>query len=590
MESSDGLYAAAASLEIDFQLFCSYSPELTNEIILGCIENVSKLMTRHLYPKMSESETLAESFLTSFPSINPLTAHGILSSESVLADFLEWPHERRLHAIRKYCIPDESVSLFSALCKYGEREDSKSVMTDCSSSVSSGPDSEKCHFQGNSERKRRNFTGGTQCSIDKNMDFLNSITLNPFTAGTAETFAASMSFGSHMFEDPGIFCGLKGLSSSLNNCFDPNHNLESFDATTLMDPITVCKPRGSWMSSAPEMSVEIRRGCSSHVQNRGLDPNKKKMRNLHNMNKPEHQHDELIGEVVNLIDNPVLKDDFATMAPMNFFPTMLDNEEDSSRKSKLQRRLPYGHNDDPFCVVDIANNSSSDFLSSINLHMPSRGLDNHFPDPSFKPSTMPLRYKDDQSDESLIQNYVRDSKASLLDKDTSHSDVTPLSIALRSKHLQETSPWTMEFLNRVREKSRNRRHSVPRGSSSPFPEHLAGAKKTVKRRSPSILEFFKYQGGSIPRKKPELKRQKQSMQSSSNSSKNVLVPSSELSSWTPIDKRSRQVCTCLFLTRILAVFYILLKEFNEIIFRLYLLPLMGMGAKLSWSGAMTIMV
>ncbi|XP_038887320.1 protein SHORTAGE IN CHIASMATA 1 [Benincasa hispida] len=540
MESSDGLYAAAASLEIDFQLFCSYSSELTDEIILGCIENFSKFTARCLYPKMSESETLAESFLTSFPSINPLAAHGILSSESILADFLEWPHEHRLQAIRKYRIPDESVSLFSALCKYGEREDSKSVMTDCSSSVSSGPDSEMCHFSGNSERKKRNFNGVTQC-IDKNMEFLNSYTLKPFTTDTAETLAASKSFGSQMFEDPEIFCDLKGFSSSVNNLFNQNHNLESFDASISMDPTGVCKPRDSWISTAPEISDEIRGRCSSFVQNQGSDRNKKKVQNFHNMNKSENQHEELIGEVVNLIDNTVLKDHFAPMAPMTFLPSMLDNEKDSSRKSKIQRRLSCGQSDHPFCAVDIGNNSNSDFWSSINLHGQNlRGLDNQFPDPSFEPSIMPLRYKDDHSDEGLVQNPVRDSKLlfSLSQKDTSHSDVTPLSIALRSKHLQESSPWTIEFLNRIREKSKNRRHSAPRGSSSPFPENLSNVKKTVKRRSPSILEFFKYQGGSTL-KKPDQKRQKKSLQSS-NSSKNVLASNNKFSSWTPIDKRSRQ--------------------------------------------------
>ncbi|KAE8651474.1 protein SHORTAGE IN CHIASMATA 1 [Cucumis sativus] len=541
MESSDGLYAAAASLEIDFQLFCSYSSELTDEIILGCIQNVSKFTTRRLYPKMSESETLAESFLTSFPSINPLTAHGILSSESILADFLEWPHERRLQAIRKYCIPDESVYLFSALCKYGEREDSKSVMTDCSSSVSSGPDSEICHFNGNSDRKRRNFTGGTQY-INENMEFLSSYRLKPFTADTPETLAAaSKSFCSQMFEDPEILGDLKGLSSSVNNLFNQNHNLEPFDATISMDPTRVCKPRDSWISTAPEISDEIRGRCSSFVQNQGLDRNKKKVQSYHNMNTSENQPEELIDEVVNLADNAILKDHFPTMAPLNFLPSMHDNEKDSSRKFKIQRRLSYGQSDDPFCAGDVGNNSSSDFWSSINLHGRSLpGLDSHFPDPSFEPIIMPLQYKDHHSDDRLVQTPVKDSKLlfSLAQKGTSHSDVTPLSNALRSKNLQESSPWTMEFLNRIREKSKNRRNFVPRCSSSPFPENLSNVKKTVKRSS-SILEFFKYQGGSTL-KKPDQKRQKQSLQSS-NSSKNVLsAPSSELSSWTPIDKRSRQ--------------------------------------------------
>ncbi|KAA8533732.1 hypothetical protein F0562_031249 [Nyssa sinensis] len=95
LESSDELYAAAASLGMDLQLFCSYSSELTDEIILSCIGNTTKLTTG-IYPKMPESETLAESFLTAFPSINPLSAHAILSSGGMLVEFLEWSHEHRI--------------------------------------------------------------------------------------------------------------------------------------------------------------------------------------------------------------------------------------------------------------------------------------------------------------------------------------------------------------------------------------------------------------------------------------------------------------------------------------------------------------
>lgn len=89
MESSDGLYAAAASLGIDLQLLCSFSPELTDEIILKSIAKETRII-RGLYTKLPESETLAESFLTKFPSVNPLSAHAILSSEGMLSDFLNY--------------------------------------------------------------------------------------------------------------------------------------------------------------------------------------------------------------------------------------------------------------------------------------------------------------------------------------------------------------------------------------------------------------------------------------------------------------------------------------------------------------------
>lgn len=132
MGQSDTLYSAAANLDTNLQLLCSYNPESTDEIILTCITKFTG-PTRGLYPPMPESETLAEYFLTKFPSINPLSAHAILSTGGALINFLEWSNERRIQAVGKYLVPDESIALFSALCRYGEMGESKSVMTDCSS-------------------------------------------------------------------------------------------------------------------------------------------------------------------------------------------------------------------------------------------------------------------------------------------------------------------------------------------------------------------------------------------------------------------------------------------------------------------------
>ncbi|CAL4967998.1 unnamed protein product [Urochloa decumbens] len=131
MEASDSLYASAASLDINLQLFFSQTPKSTDQIILNCIRNVvSKAQAP--YPDIPESESLAESFLTAFPSIIPLSAHMILSSGS-LVDFLGWTHEQRTQAVQKYCLPPQSIYLFSALCKFGELGESRSVMTECSS-------------------------------------------------------------------------------------------------------------------------------------------------------------------------------------------------------------------------------------------------------------------------------------------------------------------------------------------------------------------------------------------------------------------------------------------------------------------------
>ncbi|VFQ80594.1 unnamed protein product [Cuscuta campestris] len=157
IELSDQLYAAAPSLGIDMQIFCSYSPEMTEKIIISCIEAEST-KNRGMLPKMPESETLAESFLTMFPSINPLSAQAIVSSVSMLLEFLEWSHECRVHAVQKYGVSYDSIWLLSALSRYGEREESKSGMTDCSS-VSSVLGSESLNFGNDSARRKRKYAG-----------------------------------------------------------------------------------------------------------------------------------------------------------------------------------------------------------------------------------------------------------------------------------------------------------------------------------------------------------------------------------------------------------------------------------------------
>ena len=130
MEASDSLYASAAGLDMNLQLFFSQMPKSTDQIILNCARNVVR--KNQAPPDIPESESLAESFLTAFPSIIPLSAHMILSSGS-LVDFLGWSHEQRTQAVEKYCLPPQNIYLFSALCKFGELGESRSVMTECSS-------------------------------------------------------------------------------------------------------------------------------------------------------------------------------------------------------------------------------------------------------------------------------------------------------------------------------------------------------------------------------------------------------------------------------------------------------------------------
>ncbi|KAJ3680360.1 hypothetical protein LUZ60_016638 [Juncus effusus] len=136
MDLSDALYSAATNLDMNLQILCSHSADSTDDIIMTCITTLSS-PSNHLSPPVPESETLAESFLTKFPSINPLSAHAILQSGGTLVDFLEWSNERRIQAVGKFRVSSESMDLFGALSRSGENGESRSVMTTECSSVGS---------------------------------------------------------------------------------------------------------------------------------------------------------------------------------------------------------------------------------------------------------------------------------------------------------------------------------------------------------------------------------------------------------------------------------------------------------------------
>ncbi|KAG9132807.1 hypothetical protein Leryth_022010 [Lithospermum erythrorhizon] len=219
MESSDELYAAAASLGIDLQLFYSYSSEMTDEIILSCIKMVTK-SARDLCPKISDSETLAESFLTTFPSINPLSAHAILSTGGNLVNYMEWSPECRIRAVQKFHVPGESISLLSALSRFGEKENSLSGMTECSSSVSSGTDSDNIHYKRNNESKKRKYM---QNNVDMAMpDSLYQGSLELLSNESPNSHGAFGPFSSEIFHDFG-----KTNLSSKDEMFGHSRQLDS---------------------------------------------------------------------------------------------------------------------------------------------------------------------------------------------------------------------------------------------------------------------------------------------------------------------------------------------------------------------------
>ncbi|KAJ6764381.1 PROTEIN SHORTAGE IN CHIASMATA 1 [Salix koriyanagi] len=545
IEFSDVLYAAAASLGIDLQLFSSYSAELTDEIIVSSILYATK-SSRGRYPKMPESETLAESFLTKFPSINPLTAHAILSSEGMLIEFLKWSHEHRIQAVQQYHVPVESVALFSALCKYGEQEDSKSIMTDCSSSASSCPDSDKLlHID--SERKRRKCIDSLQKTDMHVDDMWKSESLNEFTDGMLDP-GAFKQYDCWMLTDPEIVGDLKPPSSSLKDLFGQK---QVPDIAPVMDFPTSTEPLYSGNFKDLLIRDDIRQprlplNDKFLGQNRASEINTKELK-LDSGNScksnSKNLHEYFRGEVIDLTDDPfLLEKDAASIANSTYFsPWMPEIEQDSARKSKAARRLSFGKNSHPNNLTAAERNSSSDLWTPVENGRQRLPQNRGDPNMDDKHETVPVKPRKNLLEEAFTPRAAGKPTRFPFEEEISHcgGSGTPLSKAIHSAHTQQGSPWTIEFLNRVREKSRLRQQSLPPDTCTPDFWNSGNTSKATERRSLSILDFFKYQGGSTPKKVHEQKKQKQPIQMSSSSQKErnsaSLIPT-----WTPRDKRSKQ--------------------------------------------------
>lgn len=605
MEFSDGIYAAAASLGIDLQIFFSYSTELTNDIIVSCIKYATTL-TRGLYLKMPDSVTLAESFLTKFPSINPLTAHAILSSGAKLCEFLEWSHEHKLNDLEKYQVPEEIIALFSVFCRYGELEDSQSIMTDCSSSVSSGPESDRGPFhQIDNERKRRNHIGIPQV-VD---GFLDSSNL-------------PKSCNDGMSEDA-------GRSRDLTN------TALSTDATTIRNPSKVSQPLcDSWNCEAPQIIDQPKRPClcskdkeltqndilntamtwhslgnseNLHEDTAGkvvdltynllLDNNfpltvnadskdfpslmteterdqirKNKIARLSfdqsgrseansssnwrffkdsqgevdHYSEPDFMkdiflpsssgklHEDITGEAVNLVDYPLLDTNFSHVLDSMDFPSLMTGtEKEQRRKNKITRRLSFDKG-----IQHEA--SSSNIWRSLK---DARGSVDNCQEPHFGNDVFPLDVKhlEKTSEKGFTQEPMRNLQGLPFQEEMSHLGGTPLSRALQSSSPIKSSPWRIEFINKIKEKSKLRKKSISCGNSAPF--GYSGSMSKVAKRSPSTIDLFKYHGNRTPGVIPEKKRQKQSVQSS-NSAKNGKHSASILPTLTPNGKKAREVYLC----------------------------------------------
>ncbi|XP_061358954.1 protein SHORTAGE IN CHIASMATA 1 [Gastrolobium bilobum] len=531
MESSDGLYAAAASLGIDLQIFFSYSPVLTNEVMLSCIKSATRL-TRGVYPKMPDSVTLAESFLTQFPGINPLTAHAILSSGSMLNEFLEWSHEQRIRVLEKYHVPEESISLFSVFCRYGEREDSKSIMTDCSSSVSSGPDSDRCRlYQINNERKRKNPTSSHEKDKLCYDELLQFETLNQEVEAVLDSSTLPKPFVHGMSKDAGRSNDIAKVSLPMSDHFGQKQRIS---ATTMRNPSRVTQ--SSWNCKAPQLSEQLEQPCLS-LKNNELAQNEIldnalmcKSLNWHSLGNSEKLHEDVGGEVVDLTDSPLLDKNFSITDSMYFPSLMTETENDLIRKNKIARRLSYDNSSRP-------ETSSSKMWRSLKG---ARGEVEDYPEPDFGKDAFPFDFKP-RENIGLTQAAVRNVQGLPFQEEMSHLSETPLSRARLSASPLKNSPWTTEFINRIKEKGKLRQKSLSCEKSGPCFGYPGNMSKVSKRRSPSLIEFFKYQPSRTPGNIPEQKRQKQSGQSS-NSVKKARY-SAYISSWTPNDKRSTKTLT-----------------------------------------------
>lgn len=623
MDSSDGLYAAAASLGIDLQIFFSHSPRLTNEIIVSCIKYAAKL-TRGVYFKMPDSLTLAESFLTNFPSINPLTAHAILSSGTKLSEFLKCSHERRINDIEKYNVPEESLALFSVFCRYGEREDSKSIVTDCCSSGSSGPDSDRCHFyQIDNERKRKRI--GTPQKDEPNFDEMLRIesldqVVNVFGSSNPSKYCTDGTLN-----DAGQSTDFIDTGYPMSNLFSEK---QMFNVTTTRSAFKVSQPLyDSSNRKGPRIIDQLKEPCLSSKDEEFTQNDTLKT----GIMSKARLHENIASEVAELTENLQLDDNFSFVVnaeSMNFPSLMTGTETDHIRKNKLVRlsvdqsshpEANSSHNwkfsrdkqrevdhylepdflkdifpptnsqklhegiagefvhladddlldknfspifdsrDSPSSMAQIENEqrrkntiASGRSLYKSNQHEESysniwkylkdtRGSVDKFQEPHFgnDVSLLDVNHWVKISEEGFIQEPTRDSQGLPFQDEMSHLGGTPISRALQLSSQIKSSPWRREFINKMKDKYKS--HI---GNSAPF--GYSGNTSKFAKRSPSIIDSFKYRGNRTPGAFPEQKEQKQCVQSSKSANKRK-HSASTLHTLTTKGEKARKVCLYKFL-------------------------------------------
>lgn len=535
MESLDRLYAAAASLDIQLQLFCSYSSELTDEIIMNSIRSASKL-NQGLYPAMLELETFAESFLTRFPSINPISAHAILSSGGTLVEFLECPHDQQIQAIGKYHVPNESMVLFSSLCRYGELGESKSGMTDCSSAVSSTIDSDNCSSEMQSHRNKKKYTMATRSVDNPSEDRFGFEPLNGF-----DDFSQKLSRSSRPHE-------LRNLSTDYSHNYSLTDQVlyEKQDADTLMNDINwddvkmsenVCEDfrdealQNSSLFSGDDLCITINRSWAA--------PQTAKEGAVRNPVPTERSSFGTASHPIFPISAEIDSDNFC-IANSSSWETPLTVKEGAVRNHVHTKRPSFDTSCHP--VFPISTEIDSDSEIWFSLRGQRQRLDGIFGNPNSESSMELLSMKKrDIFMENKMQKTSRNTLGLSCRETATPYGETPPSTPIRTSVLQQGSPWMTEFLNRIKEKSRMHQQSI---SCSACVEHSASSRKiykVVNRQSPSSLDSYRYQGGIKAKKATQQKWPKQ-FRSPLDSVKHEKRALSFSPTWTPVDKRARQVC------------------------------------------------
>ncbi|KAG1355092.1 protein SHORTAGE IN CHIASMATA 1 [Cocos nucifera] len=480
MESSDALYAAAASLDMTLQLFCSCMPESTDEIILNCIRNVTKL-GRGLYPAMPESETLGEAFLTRFPSINPLSAHAILSSGGILVEFLEWSHEHRIRAIGKYHVSDESISLFSTLCRYGEMGESKSVMTECSS-----VDSEINSGLLQSPRKRTRNASRT-ISMPVN-DF--------FSDGPPNETINEM---------------------RLPQAFQP-YQLRKF--SNIQNKLR--KTEGHSLGKRQAVNTSIIRNHDGHDKF-----------------GREYLNEDFSDEVIDHCYT--LEEMFPCKSKTSSFSRRSESRSEPAIRSSLPTRRE-AFNTNCHCTFPTSAEINHDKNKWTSLKDQNLTLDDKiFENTPINSSKNDINFK---QQDYLKEDFMQDRTRNILGLSTQERlpplyGEIPYPSPNQSTRQQQVPGWTIELLHRVKKKSRGPQQTLSCNTCLNCTRRLKNNDPPSRSQNPSIFDSYRYQGSTQTKQTGKQKWRKDikvQLNSNNEEKKSSLINPT----WTPIDKRARQ--------------------------------------------------